>query len=64
MAEEESKIYISGKIGFIKDDPGRQEIGSFNPITETDWTGRTRNLRLGLSEVLTNYYRNGLYRSH
>lgn len=38
IAEEESKIYISGKISFIKDNPGRQEIGSFNPITETDWT--------------------------
>ncbi|CEJ58295.1 hypothetical protein PMG11_06958 [Penicillium brasilianum] len=49
VAEEESKIYVSGKIGFIKDDPGRQEIGSFNPITETDWTemayvGRTELL--------------------
>ncbi|OKO96895.1 hypothetical protein PENSUB_10449 [Penicillium subrubescens] len=49
IAEEESKIYISGKISFIKDDPGRQEIGSFNPITETDWTemayvGRTELL--------------------
>ncbi|KAJ6036818.1 hypothetical protein N7540_001097 [Penicillium herquei] len=38
VAEEESKIYISGNLTFIKDDPGRQEIGSFNPITETDWT--------------------------
>ncbi|KAJ5453087.1 hypothetical protein N7445_001270 [Penicillium cf. griseofulvum] len=38
VAEEEAKIYISGDITFIKDDPGRQEIGSFNPITETDWT--------------------------
>ncbi|KXG48078.1 uncharacterized protein PGRI_019480 [Penicillium griseofulvum] len=38
LAEEEAKIYISGNITFIKDDPGRQEIGSFNPITETDWT--------------------------
>ncbi|KAF3482235.1 ankyrin repeat protein [Arthroderma uncinatum] len=36
--EAESKIYISGEISFIKDDPGRQAIGSFNPITETDWT--------------------------
>ncbi|KAF3900224.1 Ankyrin repeat-containing domain [Trichophyton interdigitale] len=36
--EKESKIYISGKVTFIKDDPGRQAIGSFNPITETDWT--------------------------
>lgn len=40
VAEEESKIYISGNVTFIKDDPGRQEIGSFNPITETDWIGR------------------------
>lgn len=39
VAEKESKIYVSGDISFIKDDPGRQEIGSFNPITETDWTG-------------------------
>ncbi|KAL7657596.1 hypothetical protein ACMYSQ_003768 [Aspergillus niger] len=38
IAEKESKIYISGKISFIRDNPGRQEIGSFNPITETDWT--------------------------
>ncbi|RJE25339.1 ankyrin repeat protein [Aspergillus sclerotialis] len=38
VAEEENKIYISGDVTFIKDDPGRQEIGSFNPITETDWT--------------------------
>ncbi|KGO72463.1 hypothetical protein PITC_076400 [Penicillium italicum] len=38
VAHEEAKIYISGQISFIRDDPGRQEIGSFNPITETDWT--------------------------
>lgn len=38
--EQESKTYISGDISFLKDDPGRQEIGSFNPITETDWTGK------------------------
>ncbi|KAJ5544996.1 hypothetical protein N7535_006615 [Penicillium sp. DV-2018c] len=38
IAEEENKIYVSGDISFLKDDPGRQEIGSFNPITETDWT--------------------------
>ncbi|KAJ5164427.1 uncharacterized protein N7500_006257 [Penicillium coprophilum] len=49
VAEEEAKIYISGQVTFIKDDPGRQEIGSFNPITETDWTemayvGRTERL--------------------
>ena len=38
VAEEESKIYVSGVITFIKDDPGRQAIGSFNPITDQDWT--------------------------
>ncbi|KAH1375251.1 hypothetical protein KXW98_005362 [Aspergillus fumigatus] len=38
LAEEESKIYVSGRIKFLQDNPGRQEIGSFNPITETDWT--------------------------
>ncbi|PYH91092.1 ankyrin repeat protein [Aspergillus ellipticus CBS 707.79] len=38
VAEKESKIYVSGDVSFMKDDPGRQEIGSFNPITETDWT--------------------------
>ncbi|OBT41736.1 hypothetical protein VE00_07971 [Pseudogymnoascus sp. WSF 3629] len=38
IAEEESKTYISGSLTFVKDDPGRQEIGSFNPITTDDWT--------------------------
>ncbi|KAJ5746177.1 hypothetical protein N7520_011359 [Penicillium odoratum] len=38
ISEEENKMYISGPVTFLKDDPGRQEIGSFNPITETDWT--------------------------
>ncbi|KAF2738451.1 ankyrin [Polyplosphaeria fusca] len=38
IAEEEAKIYVSGDIAFIKDDPGRQAIGSFNPITDADWT--------------------------
>ena len=37
--EKESKVYISGNISFLKDDPGRQEIGSFNRITDADWTG-------------------------
>ena len=36
--EEESKTFISGEIEFIKDDPGRQAIGSFHPITDDDWT--------------------------
>ncbi|KAG8165309.1 hypothetical protein KVR01_005584 [Diaporthe batatas] len=36
--EEESKTYVSGNISFLQDDPGRQQIGSFNPLTEDDWT--------------------------
>ena len=38
VAEQENKIYISGPVTFLKDDPGRQQIGSFNPLTEDDWT--------------------------
>ncbi|KAH7417628.1 hypothetical protein BKA64DRAFT_702397 [Cadophora sp. MPI-SDFR-AT-0126] len=38
VAEEESKTYISGPLKFVMDDPGRQEIGSFNPITDDEWT--------------------------
>lgn len=37
-AEKEAEIYISGKVKFLIDDPGRQQIGSFNPLTEQDWT--------------------------
>jgi ankyrin repeat protein len=38
IAEEEDKIYVSGDLQFIKDNPGRQAIGSFNPLTDDDWT--------------------------
>ncbi|KAL9041713.1 MAG: hypothetical protein Q9214_004013, partial [Letrouitia sp. 1 TL-2023] len=38
IAEEESKIYVTQDLEFMKDDPGRQAIGSFNPITTDDWT--------------------------
>lgn len=38
VAEKEDKIYVSGTITFLKDDPGRQQIGSFNPLTDNDWT--------------------------
>ncbi|KZL67095.1 ankyrin repeat protein [Colletotrichum tofieldiae] len=38
VAEKEGEIYISGKVSFLIDDPGRQQIGSFNPLTEDDWT--------------------------
>lgn len=36
--EEEAKAYVSGELTFITDDPGRQQIGSFNPITDDEWT--------------------------
>lgn len=38
IANEESKIFVFGELGFMKDDPGRQAIGSFNPLTRDDWT--------------------------
>ncbi|KAF7193362.1 hypothetical protein HII31_05341 [Pseudocercospora fuligena] len=38
VAQEEGKIYVSGEISYIEDDPGRQAIGSFNPLTAEDWT--------------------------
>jgi hypothetical protein len=38
VAEKESSKYVSGPVSFLKDDPGRQTIGSFNPITDQDWT--------------------------
>lgn len=38
VAEKEAEIYISGKVKFLIDDPGRQQIGSFNPLTDEDWT--------------------------
>ncbi|KAG0652383.1 Ankyrin-3 [Hyphodiscus hymeniophilus] len=36
--DDELKTYVSGELKFITDDPGRQEIGSFNPITDDEWT--------------------------
>ena len=37
-ALEENKIFVSGDLEFMKDDPGRQTIGSFHPLTDDDWT--------------------------
>jgi ankyrin repeat protein len=31
------KHHVRGPVSWIKDNPGRQMIGSFNPITEGDW---------------------------
>lgn len=38
VAEEESKVFIKGDLTFLRDNPGRQAIGSFNPLTADDWT--------------------------
>ncbi|MBE3043137.1 hypothetical protein IMZ48_11315, partial [Candidatus Bathyarchaeota archaeon] len=38
LAEKEAEVYISGEMKLMVDDPGRQQIGSFNPVTEDDWT--------------------------
>lgn len=38
VIEVESKNFISGEVAFLKDDPGRQAIGSFHPLTKEDWT--------------------------
>ena len=64
VAEEESKIYISGDVSFIKDDPGRQEIGSFNPITDTDWTGDFLMKFPATSTTMLIYRRNGVHWKH
>lgn len=37
ISEEESKIYVAGELSFMMDDPGRQAIGSFYPLTSDDW---------------------------
>jgi ankyrin repeat protein len=37
-AEQESKIYVSGPVKFMKDDCGRQAIGSFNPLSPEQYT--------------------------
>ncbi|KAM4059065.1 ankyrin repeats (3 copies) domain-containing protein [Hirsutella rhossiliensis] len=38
IAEKEAQVYVSGNVFFLIDDPGRQQIGSFNPLTDQDWT--------------------------
>ncbi|KAI1318143.1 ankyrin repeat protein [Xylariaceae sp. FL0255] len=38
ISEKEREIHVSGKLSFRIEDPGRQQIGSFNPLTEDDWT--------------------------
>ncbi|KAM0715936.1 hypothetical protein Q7P37_008450 [Cladosporium fusiforme] len=38
VAEQESKIYVAGTVAFMKDDCGRQAIGSFNPLSPDEYT--------------------------
>jgi ankyrin repeat protein len=38
LTPEECQRHVSGELSFIKVNPGRQAIGSFNPITDGDWT--------------------------
>lgn len=38
IAAEESRTFVSGPLNFLTDQPGRQEIGSFNPVTDDKWT--------------------------
>jgi ankyrin repeat protein len=38
VAEKESKTYVAGPVTFMKDDCGRQAIGSFNPLSPDDYT--------------------------
>ena len=35
---ETLECFVRGPLSFIVDDPGRQTIGSFHPITEGDWS--------------------------
>lgn len=34
---EHRDTYVRGKLTFISDDPGRQRIGSFHPLSESGW---------------------------
>ena len=36
--KESLECFVHGPVSFIVDDPGRQSIGSFHPITDGDWT--------------------------
>ena len=62
VAEKEGKTYISGDVSFIKDNLGRQEIGSFNPITDLDGTGG--GVPLFVCVRMTDRDRNGLRWQH
>lgn len=37
VQKEEEERFVKGELTFMIDDPGRQSIGSFHPITDGDW---------------------------
>ena len=44
VAEEEAKVYVSGKISFLKDDPGRQVRDLDPPLTLSAFVVITPNI--------------------
>jgi len=38
LQKEEDERFVRGSITFMVDDPGRQSVGSFHPITDGDWS--------------------------
>ncbi|KAL7272073.1 hypothetical protein RUND412_005133 [Rhizina undulata] len=60
--EEEDKIYVRGPITFMKEDPGRQEIGSFYPLgpeyyTDMAYVGSTELICLAIVDDDADYVR-------
>lgn len=60
VAEQESKIYVSGEVVFMKDNCGRQAIGSFNPLSPEQYTdmayvGNTQLLCQAIIDLDLNY---------
>ena len=37
-ANKPEEPFISGAVSFIRQNPGRQKVGSFHPLTANDWT--------------------------
>lgn len=41
ISEEDLQSMVVGRLTWLVDNPGRQQIGSFHPITDEDWTEGT-----------------------
>lgn len=37
MPHETLEMLVHGEVSWVVDNPGRQQIGSFHPITDEDW---------------------------